>query len=131
MGQGVALARGAGTEQELPHAGGQPDADGRDVRLDVLHGVVDGQAVGDRATGRVDVEGDVLVGVLGLEEDQLGADQVGRHLVDRAADEDDALLEQLLEDPPGGLQIGPCGRDEGGFRCVCHGHEASGRRGHL
>ena len=114
--QGVALARGAGAQQELAHAGGQPDADGRDVGPDVLHGVVDGQAVGDRAARGVDVERDVLVGVLGLEEDQLGADEVGRDLVDRAPDEDDALLEQLLEDPAGGVEVGPGGGDVGGLR---------------
>ena len=80
--------------------------------------------------GRVDVEGDVLVGVLGLQEDELGADEVGRDLVDRAADEDDALLEEPLEDASGGVQVGPGGRDEGGCGCVGHGHEASGRSGH-
>ena len=44
--------------------------------------------------GRVDVDVDVLVRVLGLEVQQLGADQVGDRVVDRRAQEDDVLLEQ-------------------------------------
>ena len=115
MRKGVPLAGSAGAEQELAHAGGQSDADGRDVGAHVLHGVVDGQAVGDRAARGVDVQRDVLVGVLGLQEDELGADEVGRHLVDRAADEHDALLEELLEDPASRLEVGPGSRDPGGF----------------
>ena len=116
--QGVPLARGAGAQKELAHAGGQADADGGDVGPDVLHGVVDGEAVGHRPARRVDVDGNVLVGVLGLQEDELGADHVGRDLVDRAADEDDALLEELLEDPPGRVEISPGRKDFGGLKCV-------------
>ena len=51
VGQGEPLARGAGTEQELAHRGGETDADGAHVALHVLHGVVDGQSVGDRSAG--------------------------------------------------------------------------------
>jgi len=36
--------------------------------------------------------------VLGRQEQELGADLVRHHLVDGAAQEDDALLEQSLED---------------------------------
>ena len=72
---------------DIPHA----HADGGDVRLDVLHHVVDGHAgVGDAARG-VDVEGDVLLVVLGLEEQHLRNDQVGNLVVDLLAQEDDAL----------------------------------------
>ena len=63
--------------------------------------------------GRVDVEVDVLVGLLGLEEQQLGADQVGDGVVDRGAEEDDALSQEA------GVQVvvplAPVGRlDHGG-----------------
>ena len=52
----------------------------------------------DGAAGRVDVEEDLLVGVLGREQQQLGADLV-RHLVlDDALDEDDPVAEQPLVD---------------------------------
>ena len=95
----------ARAEEELAHGGGQADADGADVAPHVLHGVVDGQAVGDRTAGRVDVHRDVLLVVLGLEEDELGADQVGGVLVDGRPDEDDPLLQQALEDVRPGTGI--------------------------
>ena len=60
--QRVALAGGPGAEQELAHRGGEAEADRRDVAADVLHRVVDREAVGHRAAGRVDVERDVPVG---------------------------------------------------------------------
>jgi hypothetical protein len=50
--------------------------------------VVDGSA------RRVDVEGDVLVGVLRLEVEELRDDQVGDLIVDRRPQEDDPLVEQ-------------------------------------
>jgi hypothetical protein len=66
-------------------------AEGLDVVLDVLERVVDGEEAGDVAAGRVDVDADVLVRVLRLEIQQLGADQVGDRVVDRGAEEDDEL----------------------------------------
>ena len=68
-----------------------PGADRLNVRLDVLHGVVDRQAGLDRAARRIDVERDVLVGILGLQKQQLGDDQVGDLVVDGRPQEDDAL----------------------------------------
>jgi hypothetical protein len=62
--------------------------------LHVLHRVVDRQARVDDAAGRVDVERDVLVGVLGLQVEDLGDDQVGDLLVDGLAEEDDPLPEE-------------------------------------
>ncbi len=61
--------------------------------LDELHGVVDREQRGDVATRAVDVEADVLVGVLVLEVEHLGAHGVGHVVVDRRAQEDDVLLE--------------------------------------
>ena len=61
-GQGKTLARGAGAKQELAHRSGHTETNGRNVARDELHGVVDGQAVGDRATRAVDIEADVCLG---------------------------------------------------------------------
>ena len=47
--------------------------------------------------GRVDVDADVLIGVLVLEVEQLGAHGVGDVVVDRGAQEDDVLLEHPRE----------------------------------
>jgi hypothetical protein len=98
VGQGVALALGAGGQDGRGGRGGHAHADGGHVRLDVLHGVVDRQQVGDRPAGRVDIERDVLVGVLALQVQQLRHHQVRDGVVDRRAKEDDPVLEQARED---------------------------------
>src|SRR4029078_4887294 len=73
---------------------GLAEADRGDVVLDELHRVVDREQRRDVAAGAVDVEVDVLVGILALEMDELRADQTGDAVVDRRLQEDDVLLEQ-------------------------------------
>src|SRR4051794_33426028 len=97
------LALGPGRQQDRLHRGRLADADGLDVRFDELHGVVDGQPCSNRAARAVDIELDVLVGVLGLEEEHLGDRQVRYLIVNRRADEDDAVLEQARKDVVGAL----------------------------
>jgi hypothetical protein len=53
--------------------------------------VADGR---DRSPRTVDVEQDVLVGILGLEKEHLRDHQVGNRVVDARTDEDDAVLEK-------------------------------------
>ena len=101
--KGEALALGAGGEEDGGHAGGLADAVGRDVAGDELHRVVDGEAGGDDAPGRVDVDGDVLLGVLRLEEEELGDDDARDVVVDRAAEDDDPVLEEAGVDVVGPL----------------------------
>src|SRR5213594_5151931 len=96
--QREAFALGTGAEQERAHRRRLPHADGGDGRLDVLHRVVDGDARRHRAAGGVDVELDVLVGILGLQEEHLGDDQVGDLVLDVGREEDDPLLEEPGED---------------------------------
>ena len=96
--------RACGRAKRLPfapaveqHGGrrrGLPDADRLHVGLDVLHRVVDREQPRDLAAGRVDVDRDVLVGVFALEVQQLGDHQVRHRVVDRRAQEDDALLQE-------------------------------------
>ena len=81
--------------------GGLADAEGDDIVLDVLHGVVDGEAGGDGAAGRVDVELDVLLWVFAGEEEHLRDDQVGDVVVDRRAEEDDVVAQQTAVDVVG------------------------------
>jgi hypothetical protein len=68
-----------------------PDAVGNHVVLDELHGVVDGQARGDGAAGRVDVERDVLFRVLALQKQHLGNDEIGHLVVNGRAKKDDVV----------------------------------------
>ena len=74
-----------------------------DLRLDVLHRVVDREAGRHRAPGRVDVEEDVLLRVLGLEEEELRDDQVRQVVADGRAQDDDAVAEQPRVDVVGAL----------------------------
>src|SRR5437773_1197114 len=92
--QRIALALRAAREQHRGHRVRHADADGRHRRPDVLHRVVDREARGDVAAGAVDVERDLLFGVLGLQEQQLRHHEVGDLVVDRSADEDDPVLQQ-------------------------------------
>src|SRR4051794_25593874 len=94
--QRQALARRAGREQDGGGGGGLAHADGLDVRADEHHRVVDRHQRGERAAGRVDVDGDVAVGVGRLQRDELGHDVVGRRVVDLHPEEDDPLLEELV-----------------------------------
>jgi hypothetical protein len=73
-------------------------ADRRDVRLHVLHGVVDRHPRRHRAARRVDVEIDVLVGIIGLEEEHLRDHEVRDLVLDVGGKEDDPLLEETGED---------------------------------
>ncbi len=93
--QREALARLAGREQDRGGRGRLAEADRLDLRLDVLHRVVERGHRGERPARRVDVEDDVAVRVLALEHEELGHDVVRGRVVDLDAQEDDAVLEEL------------------------------------
>ena len=111
--RGHALALGPSGEQQGAHAHRHADADGLHVGLYVLHGVVDREARIDGAARRVDVDRDVLVGILRFQVDQLGDDEVGDLVVDRRAEEDDALVEQARIDVERALAAGGLLDDHG------------------
>ena len=67
-------------------------------RFDELHGVVDREPGGHDAARRVDIERNVLVRVLGLEEQHLGDHDVRHVVLDRANDEDQAVLQEARID---------------------------------
>ena len=98
VGQSVTLPRRARGEQHRAHRRALTDAVGLDVAREALHGVVDGKSRRDRTAGAVDVKLDVLLGVLGLQEQQLRHDQIGDVVVDRGAEQDDPVLEQPAVD---------------------------------
>ena len=75
LGSAIRLPGAPPGEQQRAHAHRDADADGGHVGLDELHRVVDRQAGVHRAAGRVDVERDVLVGVLALQVQELGHDR--------------------------------------------------------
>ena len=73
------------------------------MRLDEAHGVQDGETGRDRATRGVDVDRDIPVGILGLQKEHLSDHEIGQRIVDRLADEDDAVLEQARVNVVGAL----------------------------
>src|SRR5690348_17242841 len=96
-------------QQHRADADGLAHAGGRDRRLDVLHGVVDGQHGRQVAALAVDVQVDLRLGALRLEVDELRDERVGHARVDAGAQVDDALGEQLrvhVDDP---LRLGVLG----------------------
>ena len=103
MRQRVPLALRTRSEQHGSSRGGLAEAEGRHVGLDELHRVVDREQRSDVATGRVDVEVDVLVGVLRLQEQHLRTHQVRNRVIDWGAEEDDALLQQARVEVVGAL----------------------------
>ena len=96
--QRVAFAFRAGAEEHRAHAGGDAHAIRRHVARHELHRVVDREAGRHGAAGRVDVDVDVLLRVLHLEEKHLRDHDVRDLVVDRRADEDDAILEETRID---------------------------------
>ena len=123
--QREALAFLASAEEHCAHGSRHADAHRRDIRLDVVHRVDDGQSCGDVSAGGVDVEGDVFLGVFGGEEEELGDYKIGDVVVDAAAEEDDAFLEEARVDVIGALahvRLLDDHRDKhlSGDRCVFH-----------
>ena len=103
VGQRDALALRAAGEQERAHARCHADADGGNVALDILHGVIDRHAGGHAAAGRVDIKLDILIGVLRLKIEELGDDEARGGVVDLLAEENDAVVEQAGENVIGPL----------------------------
>ena len=92
--QGVPLAMGAGREEELAGAAGQPEGQGGHVVGDQPHGVVDREHRRDRTARGVDPQADVGPRVLGGQQEQLGAEAGAAAVVELTVEDDDPLLEQ-------------------------------------
>ncbi|MPN04432.1 hypothetical protein SDC9_151670 [bioreactor metagenome] len=105
VGQRLALALGSRREQERAHGRREADADGGYFALDILHRIVDGEPRAYGTAGRVDVEVDILIGVVALQKEHLRNDAVGDVVVNRPADEDDAIFEQAAVDIVAALAV--------------------------
>ena len=92
--QRIALALCAGGQQKRTHGRCHADADGRNVALDIVHGVVDRHACGDRAAGAVDIQRNVLVRVLRLQIQKLRNNERCGGVVDLLAQHNDAVIQQ-------------------------------------
>src|SRR3990172_7024878 len=104
-----------GAQQHRRHRGGLPDCDGRNIRLDQLHRVVNRQAGRNHAPWGVDVQADVALRVLALQVKQLRHNQVRNLVVDRRTEEDNPLFQQQRENVERALRawarFDHCGND--------------------
>ena len=71
-----------------------------------MHGVVDRHTSGHRATRRVDIQVNVLVGIFRLKEQELRHDQIGHVVFHLTHEEDHALFQQSRVDIVGALPTG-------------------------
>src|SRR3989304_4269819 len=115
VGQGVALALGAGREQNRGHRRRLAQADRADRGPQVLHRVVDREPGRHDTAGRIDVQADVLLGILRLQEQELGDDEGRAGILDHVPDEDDPLLQEAGADVGGAFPpAGPASKTEPG-----------------
>ena len=94
VGQRKTFPRSAGGEQNGSHTGTLTETYGFDITGDRLDRVIDGKTGSDRTSGRVDVKIDVLSGRFRLQKKQLGDNEIGDIVIDRRAEQDDAVFEQ-------------------------------------
>ena len=92
--QDDALARCASSKQNRPHRRCKPHADGGNIALDVLHGVIDGEAGRNRASRRINVERDILIGINRFQVQKLCNYRIRNGVVNGLTQENDALIEQ-------------------------------------
>ena len=79
-------------KKECTHAGSHTDADGGNIALDVLHCIVNSHTCGNRSAGAVDVEIDVLIGILRLKEKHLSNDKARGNVINLFREENDTIL---------------------------------------
>ena len=64
MREGIAFSLRTRRQENRAHARRLSNTDRGDIRLDILHGIIDRQSCRDNTAGAVDVKGDILIGIL-------------------------------------------------------------------
>ena len=95
--QGETLTLGAAGQQKCTHGSSHAHADGGNIALDILHGIVDGHTVGNGTARAVDVEADIFFGVLPFQIQQLCNDHARGIGVDILAQNDNTVVQQAGE----------------------------------
>ncbi len=98
IGQGLALPRSTGTQQKGSHTRRHSETDSLNVARDELHRIVNGKSSTNGATGRVDVESNVLVGVVVSEVEELSDKDVRDFVVDVSSEQENSILEEARDD---------------------------------
>lgn len=97
VGEGAALPFGPGPEQKGAHAGRHAEAHGGHIAGDVLHGVVDRHTRRDGSTRGIDVEGDILGGILVGQVEQLRHQYIGHFVVHSLPQQQDPILQEAAD----------------------------------
>lgn len=92
--EGEALAFRSGSEEEGAHARGLSNTDGGDITGQILHRVVNRETRADHPAWTVDIQGDIGITLLALQKEELGDYDIRHEIIDRFAEENDAILEQ-------------------------------------
>lgn len=119
MGDEGTLAFRACGHEDGTHAGLETDADSLDVGLDILHGVIDSEAIVHTAAGAVDVELYIARVVFVGEVKELGDDEIGGVVGNLLAEEDDTLFKEAAVNVVSALTIWRAFND-GGDEIVIH-----------
>ena len=92
--QGKPFALRAACQKERAHAGSHADTDGGNIRLDILHGIINRKTCGYNAAGAVDIQVDIFLRVLRRKEQQLRHNKACRCIVDLLAKENNPVFQQ-------------------------------------
>ena len=84
MRQGVAFPFFAGCQKYGRHGGAGTDTDGRHIRADILHRIINRHACRHNTAGAVDVKMDIFVGVFRFQKEKLGNNHVGGMIINGA-----------------------------------------------
>ena len=93
IGQRPSLPRRTGPQQEGPHARGHTKAYRGHIARNVLHRIVNGHSGGHAPPRTVDVERNILGGVLVGQVQELGHEDVGDFIIHTLTEEDDPVLQ--------------------------------------
>src|SRR5699024_700325 len=102
VGQGKALAFRARGQQKGAHAGGHPQANGGNITLDILHGIINSHTIGNHAARAVNIQRDVLLRILSFQVEQLCHNYSGGSAVYFFIEKDNAVIQK-----PGENVVGP------------------------
>lgn len=94
MREGIAFALRTGGQEDSRHAGTGSDTDGGNIRMDILHRIIDRKAGGHDAAGAVDVKMDIFRRVFGFQKEKLRNDDIGHMVFNLAVKEYDAVLQK-------------------------------------
>lgn len=94
IGQRKALTLSAARKQECTHRCCHADTDGIYITLDMIHGVVNSQAVHNGAARTVDVEENVLLGIVCFQEQHLSDDRARCGVIYIFGKENDSVLQK-------------------------------------